>query len=543
MNINPIDKSLQAIQLCTNPKKDLMYLKVIGEGSNQYLTLEKISWFGRILIKLGIHCLTNFFFKKVADYVNSNISHLCQHAKYPYQIDGLSRLAGRIEKFNNRNSKKLQSTVIKINSEIGALKAKKTDSQTAKSEGDQKKDAAADKSASTSKKVSLLPKKGTSADPLNGSRSLHADSLKLLLEIEEIQNKSSPKKDKADKAEPDPKPAKQPHNATPLSPKSQKLAEEEKLKREAAEKAQKDEEEGLRDYYLSEFKSKKDAEDMDNLLKRLITPSESPILKKQIRKPKKTKEKDKANNGPKKVDRFPEKVDMKILVEVIQLMTPDEISKYAASEHDVFKVKEGTVFQPSLMLTAACATMSKAQIKAMVAALSKTYEGDLDLLKNIYYKIATLVPDSKFIYNLIVSQPKFLDSFQPEDVKQDGNEDVAEKENKRAKVWIEARLGACLFSVTLQDKNADNRLPIMRDSFLLAKEVIFNNFQNESEDLQIELAQFVIKMIDVNEWDKHSFMKHIASNPKKFEQIFQGAITAQQEAFLKLGNLKLTFNK
>lgn len=107
-----IQDSLQAIQEY-NPKAHV-YLRVVGEGSNQYLKAEKIGWFGRILMWFGCSSAN---ISKIARFVHLNIDKLCSSTLIDLKDNdnALGKLAFRLNKYNKQHPKNIEFLVEKIN--------------------------------------------------------------------------------------------------------------------------------------------------------------------------------------------------------------------------------------------------------------------------------------------------------------------------------------------------------------------------------------------------------------------------------------------
>lgn len=102
--MNRIEKSQLAIQQC-NPK-DHIFLRVVGEGCNQYLKAEKIGWFGRILMWFGCSSANMC---KVARFIHSNIECLCSSTIIDLKDNenAFGKLNFRLHKYSNRHPKKI----------------------------------------------------------------------------------------------------------------------------------------------------------------------------------------------------------------------------------------------------------------------------------------------------------------------------------------------------------------------------------------------------------------------------------------------------
>lgn len=89
-----------------NPK-DGVYLRVMGEGNNQYLKAEKINWLGRILMWFG--CSTASM-RKVACYLYKNIHAITQTRTFNLndQENALGKLIGRIQKYDQSHPSRIQ---------------------------------------------------------------------------------------------------------------------------------------------------------------------------------------------------------------------------------------------------------------------------------------------------------------------------------------------------------------------------------------------------------------------------------------------------
>lgn len=109
--MNNIQDSLQAIQQY-NPKEHV-YLRVVGEGDNQYLKAEKIGWFGRILMWFGC---SNANMSKVARFVHNNINKLCTAGVIDLKDNenALGKLNFKLHKYSKRHPKKIEPLVEKI---------------------------------------------------------------------------------------------------------------------------------------------------------------------------------------------------------------------------------------------------------------------------------------------------------------------------------------------------------------------------------------------------------------------------------------------
>lgn len=103
--MNNIHDSLQAIQQY-NPK-DNVYLRVIGEGSNQYLKAEKIGWFGRILMWFGCSSAS---FGKVARFMYINIENLCSAGVIDLRKhdNALAKLVQRVTKYDSAHPARIK---------------------------------------------------------------------------------------------------------------------------------------------------------------------------------------------------------------------------------------------------------------------------------------------------------------------------------------------------------------------------------------------------------------------------------------------------
>lgn len=106
-----IQSSLLAIQQY-NPK-DHVYLRVVGEGNNQYLKAEKISWFGRILMWFGC---TSANMGKVAKFIHSNIDTFCKAGiiDLKNKDNALAGLIKRISKYALGHPKRIKHEAIAI---------------------------------------------------------------------------------------------------------------------------------------------------------------------------------------------------------------------------------------------------------------------------------------------------------------------------------------------------------------------------------------------------------------------------------------------
>lgn len=481
MNNKAIDSSLLAIQQVTSQPK--FYLEVVGKGQDQQIVAVKKSWLGRILMWLG---LTSACMKTVANFFHAHFETLYQNGSSQNK-SSLSAFAGKITRYNNRHSNKLQGIVDHINHVIVKKTQAGANASTPHVPNSQFAISPVPPHVAA---TSVTPAKsvgsGTSVIPKQNSLEILKKTLKSYKKatVRGINAYPMPKS---------------PHIHPGQSPEITK----DQLKEE---------------YQFANSES--DLNAMNRFLKTYIDDLNADV---------------RHYRGP----RFAFRMGV-----IMDIMSNDDIRRFAqdASEVDIFQIRQATVHCPHARFIGAVGLMSYDQLSSLIETISTSDKWDLVYLRDAYLKISNMIPkgssDNKFL-ELIVRQPKFIET----NVRQTSC--VPSSQNKTERAWEEAefimdeRLSACYVHTIINEHDKltdfinfrchpqDEGSLIKAHSFISGNRSATNNFISHlSKKDMLELGMFLVKNFHVDYWKDSLLLKELLLDKNTSNKIFLSACDA-----------------